>query len=281
MKTLHAKLLSFAFILFIGITTTGCLLNNTTGNYMETEAGQEVIIALGGELLICSETSGDPADTFEILCEIAIENASVDSYFQIHNLGIFLLIFIDPIIVQLPAEATNITGTFNGVPGSGDLDIQAGFTTLPADINNNIIAEPGMQLVVFDFPNNSFFTGNFTFDISYDIPGGVGPVAIKAMSAGKIRTEEGTFYPPIFPCKDDFADIPSFDVPESDTPQPLDLSVYASELGCEGRIYDYEGLTPIPYTRPIPTISSWGLIAMAGVFGLIAIWAISRRRVVE
>lgn len=280
-KSFHAKLLSFAFILFLGITTTGCLINNSLGNFKETGAGQQVIFAFGGTLLVCSEESGDASDSFEVLCEFVIENASAESFLQIFNLPIPVLIFIDPIIAQLPAEATNITGTFNGAGQSGALDIQAGFTTLPADINSNIVAEPGMQLVVFDFPDRPLFNNDFTFNISYDIPGGVDPVQIKTMAAGKILTEEGTFYPPIFPCKDDFADIPSFDVPESDTLQPLDLSVYASEPGCEGRIYDYEGLTPIIVGRPIPTISEWGLIAMAGIFGLMAIWAITRRRVAE
>jgi len=42
-------------------------------------------------------------------------------------------------------------------------------------------------------------------------------------------------------------------------------------------VYDYTGLTPI--TRGIPTLSEWGLIAMAGILGIVGFLVIRRRKV--
>ena len=281
MKTHHAKLLSFALILIIGVSNYSCLLTSTQGN---VHPDNLAFFLFGAKVNMCDQNFTD--DGVEYECVYGDNGSIPGSIFFLRNLLLtFLVTFFDPIIVQVPAGATDISGTITASNGiSRDLDVKTGFTTLPADINNNIVAEPGMQLVILDFPQPNPFVVPDDFDIEliYQLPPGPGPFEIKAMSAGKVPTEEGVFYPPIFPCVNDFADVPAINIPESDFPLDIDLSPYEDAPVCEGLVYDYTGLTPInPEIRPIPTVSHWGLIAMAGIFGLIAIWAITRRRVTE
>src|SRR6266851_3268403 len=52
--------------------------------------------------------------------------------------------------------ATNFSGTFdNGLGTSGNLAITLPVSSLPIDLNTNLVAEPGMQMVVVDFPGAS------------------------------------------------------------------------------------------------------------------------------
>ncbi|HSC34138.1 MAG TPA: IPTL-CTERM sorting domain-containing protein [Thermodesulfobacteriota bacterium] len=44
------------------------------------------------------------------------------------------------------------------------------------------------------------------------------------------------------------------------------------------RAFDTECATFTPVTNPIPTLSEWGLIAMAGILGMIGLFAVMRRR---
>jgi len=276
MKTLKAKILSLVLILFIGIFSSGCLFILLTGKAVFFGDAASIFFSGSSFVKRCSEQSEFFGSFFE--CTYSMDSQESFSNFGITGEGRILLLILDPIIIQAPAAATNFNGTYTGLGTGGDLDIQAGFTTIPVDINTNMTAEPGMQLVILDFPDpQPGLPGSFGFNFSYDLPPGPGPFEIKVMSAGKVPTEEGTFYPPIYPCETDFANIPVITVPESPTFQNIDLSAYVSLPGCNGLVYDYTGLTPI--TKGIPTLSEWGLIAMAGILGIVGFLVIRRRKV--
>jgi len=275
MKTLKSKILSLVLILFIGIFTSGCLVSILQGKAVDLGDGIGIFVVGSSSIDTCSILFPD-----SVMCTNSIDSQENWSSFELSGFPIFLVILLDPIIVQVPAEATNFTGVFVGPGTEGFLDIQAGFTTLPVDINNNMTAEPGMQLVILDFPDpQPVLPAIFGFTFGYNLPPGAGPFEIKVMSAGKVPTEEGTFYPPIYPCENDFANIPAVTIPESLNFQNIDLSAYVGLPGCNGLVYDYTGLTPIVSLRPIPTLSQWGLIAMAGVLGIVGFMVIRRRKV--
>lgn len=280
MKTLKSKILTLVLILFIGIFASGCILSILQGKAVDFGDGIGIFFFGSSFVNRCNEQPEDNnffGSFFQ--CIYSIDGQEGFSIFGIEGFPLFLVFILDPIIVQVPAEATNFTGVFVGPGTEGFLDIQAGFTTLPVDINNNMTAEPGMQLVILDFPDpQPGLPATFGFTFGYNLPPGAGPFEIKVMSAGKVPTEEGTFYPPIYPCENDFANIPAVTIPESLNFQNIDLSAYVMLPGCNGLVYDYTGLTPIVSLRPIPTLSQWGLIAMAGVLGIIGLLAILRRK---
>jgi len=279
-KKLKPNILTGVLILFIGVFTTSCILAIIEGNVVSLGEGYHVGFAISSLVNDCSEESVTPKESSDassesrgfvfsrfFQCAFAANGEENFSFFGLSGAEILFLLILDPIIVQVPGTATNFTGTFTGPGSGGPLSIQSGLTTIPADININIVAEAGMQLVILDFPDPPpGFPGNFTFNFGYDVPSG--PFDIKVMTAGKVQAVEGTFYPPIYPCESDFANIPALNVPMSPNPVGIDLSPYFSLPGCNGLVYDYTGLTPI-ITSKIPTLSQWGLVAMAGVLGIL------------
>lgn len=195
----------------------------------------------------------------------------------------FLSLIIDPVVVQFPQEAANFTGTFTG-PASGNLNIQAGLQTIPVDIDTNMQAEPGTQLVIIDFPDPPPpIPGDYDFEVSFETPISLQNVTVKAIITGKLEAGGQTFYPPLFPCTSDFASLPSIALPfEVDFTQP-DISAYLSLDACDDEEYDYSGLGPPPpppsTVADIPTLGEWGLIALAVLLGIVGFMVIRRRKV--
>jgi len=117
----------------------------------------------------------------------------------------------DPIVLQVPAAVSGFTGTFdNGAGVSGALSIHSGLRAVPADYYTDIVAEPGMQLVMIDFPSSTpLITGNFNFTFGYSAGGD----AVKVMSTARVRAAGQTFYPPMYPCEIDFTNVPALATP--------------------------------------------------------------------
>ena len=86
----------------------------------------------------------------------------------ISEFGLFGVL-IDPIIVQVPANATVVSATYSGVAGSGALEVTNVTGGLRADATTRINPEPGQRLVVLDFPTPSPLIAGQTYDFSLDL----------------------------------------------------------------------------------------------------------------
>jgi hypothetical protein len=55
---------------------------------------------------------------------------------------------IDPVILELPADVTNIAGTYNGGGNSGNLIVYPKLSFVPVDQSRRLEAGPGKQLAI-------------------------------------------------------------------------------------------------------------------------------------
>ncbi|MGD2069751.1 MAG: hypothetical protein PVI57_13850 [Gemmatimonadota bacterium] len=166
-------------------------------------------------------------------------------------------LFVDPLILQVPAGASNFTGTFDD--GTGPRGIVATETaSFDAQPGATVNAEAGQKFVILEFPPDvvsalesaGSLDGPFDFSFEFELPA-LAPVDIKAMYTGKIEDGGQTFYAPMFPCVTDFADVPALTLPASQAPVDLMAQVVGGllltpDLGCDGVVYDYTDGGPPP-----------------------------------
>lgn len=152
---------------------------------------------------------------------------------------------IDPVVLELPNDVTNITGTYNGGTGnSGNLIVYPGLSFVPVDDSRRLSAEQGKQLVIIDLPDGvpvQGITYTFNFNFQRKVPIGTGPTPIKALLTGKVQNLGKKFYPPLLPCTTNLATVPPFTLIRGATGaalQPVSLPP-AGGLGCNNQLYFY------------------------------------------
>ena len=105
----------------------------------------------------------------------------------------------DPLIVNLPAKAHNISGTFdNGQGFTGPLVITTGLASLPIDANTTLAAPAGTQFVIVDLPPNPPI-GNYTFSFTFT----AFPPVMYGAFAATVQVGGKTYYPLLLPCSTD------------------------------------------------------------------------------
>jgi len=188
--------------------------------------------------------------------QVALPGGTTQSFpFLIKLLGYATpLTLYDPLIVQVPASMSNFAGSIAagppGVAPDTPLSIISGLTSVPIDANTNLVAEPGMQLVIIDFqvPNNAplgVYTLKFQFSGTAN--------SIKVVFAAKITAgtnvadaqSDGAkaardYYVPIYPCVTNFASVQPIPLPVANLAQLVSLIVSAQ--GCNGKTYNFSGL---------------------------------------
>ena len=160
----------------------------------------------------------------------------------------------DPLIIQVPATMGNFSASIAaGPPGTAStpLSIVSGVTSIPIDAKSNLVAEPGQQLVIIDFPTpNNVPLGTYTFNLQFSGTA----TSIKALFAAKITagaklaSADGevkasqTYYVPIYPCVTSFANVPAITLPLVSMTQLAPMVLSAAGQGCAGKTYDFSGL---------------------------------------
>jgi len=142
---------------------------------------------------------------------------------------------------------SNFAGTIiagpAGVAPNTPLSIISGVTSVPIDATTNLVAEPGMQLVIVDFqaPKDAPF-GTYTLKLQFSGTAS----SIKVVFAAKVTAGANaqSYYVPIFPCVTDFANVPPITLPLSNVSGLIQLIVSAQ--GCTGKNYNFSGLGPAP-----------------------------------
>jgi hypothetical protein len=150
------------------------------------------------------------------------------------------------IIVQLPADASNITGTFNnGHGGTGALVVDAGHAELPMDATTNLIAESGMLLAVVSLPAGTPSDSYFVV-FAYD---SVNSTRLKALAAAPVFSANRTYYPSLVPCTNRFTSLPDVPVPQTPIETAIALTtLFPAYVSCSGKAYDYTTTPATPVT---------------------------------
>jgi hypothetical protein len=159
--------------------------------------------------------------------------------------------FPDPVVIQLPTDASDFTGAFLHVDSGvdGKLAMTTGLSSLRADSLHILKAKPGTQLIVLDLPEGVPTTGDFQFRFNFKLPAGASSLEFKPMFTGRVKVNGETFYPPLLPCVMDFASVPAVTVeaslqdgtvlPEGET---VTIVLPLEEVlgrGCANMIYEF------------------------------------------
>jgi S-layer homology domain len=220
----------------LAATLNGCLFGQTLNIFSEGD-GFVSISQVGDIPDECTQTA---LTTYR--CDV---NGETSEFLIVDPALLLFLFLVDPVVVQLPASASNFAGSFlhNGTGTSGPLAITAGLASLPIDVDRTLVAEPGTQLVIVGFPPGAPTTGNFSFNFNFRVPPGTTVIPVKLVLTGLVQPTAGgaIFYPPILPCVDDMASAPALTVP---LPGTLTLPPFTG-LGCQGVTYNYvQGVAP-------------------------------------
>jgi hypothetical protein len=267
MRSVSTRVLLGALIATTALLLSGCFLRLLFGavGERETEFGTVFVATIGGTwgpMAICDfDEEGGLVDCsysfldFEADPPIIERTSSAELISEFGILGVF----IDPLIIQVPAGATNFTGMFDDGAGAEPLVITE-VSSFRADVTTEVVPESGHKFVILEFPadvtsalqSNGTLDGPFDFNVAFELPS-LSPVEVKAMYTGKVTVNGQTFFPPMLPCVTDFADVPAITLPVSQDPvnsnlMPQILAIldqYAT-LACNGVVYDYTSIAEPP-----------------------------------
>jgi hypothetical protein len=262
MRFFLKRMMVLGLVVTLPALLSGCFLRLLFGTVAQrdTEFGSVFIAEIGGTwgpMAICDfDESGRLVDCTYTFIDTGgdppVEITRTSSVELISNLGI-LGLFVDPLILQVPASASNFAGTVDD--GSGPVPIAItetnSFDVQPGTV---VSAEVGQKFVILELPpavistlmSSGQLNGPFDFDFEFELPT-LSSVDVKAMFAGKVEVGGQTFYVPLLPCVTDFADVPALTIPASPTPtnimpQILDLIMLGAAPACDGQVYDFTAL---------------------------------------
>ena len=154
---------------------------------------------------------------------------------------------VDPLILQLPEQANNVSGIFSDGPTNGTLSVTPVVGELRADLTRKIIPEPGHRLYIVDFPNPPPpLDGRiYTFGLVFAMPD-VQSVRVKALFAARATVNATTYYAPLFPCATTFSAVPALTVRPSEIFAVVDLTPLLAPNACNGSFYTF--IPPVPET---------------------------------
>jgi hypothetical protein len=295
MRIFFKKLLVLVFMVALASLLSGCFLRLLFGTVGErdSEFGTVFIATIGGTwgpMAICDfDESGGLVDCSYSFIDFEgdppIETTVTSSAQLISELGI-LGLFVDPLILQVPAGATNFTGTFDDGSASEPIVITetSSFNVQPG---TTVSAEAGQKFVILDLPNNVIadlqssgqLDGPFDFNFEFELPT-LSDVDVKAMFAGRVEVGGQTFYVPLLPCVTDFASVPAVTIPVTPAPvnlmnQILDLIFQGAAPACDGQVYDFTALGQGTIEIDIKPGSDPNAIACKDENGVIAVAALT------
>lgn len=154
---------------------------------------------------------------------------------------------VDPVILQLPADAHDFAGSYSHSAGAtGRLSIISGLASIPVDSSVNLRAEPGMQLLIVDFPDpSSAPTGDYRFTFGFKVTPRTTPVPVKTIFAARATANGRRFFLPLLPCAGSLEEVPAISL--GDSPGQTFLAVateLARQSGCAGKRYVLEPGAP-------------------------------------
>ena len=245
---------------------SGCFLRGTLGNIEYVGTVGDGIQDYSHKFLsdtnggTCFGSASPPHNQF-INCLYLIDGLPISSTVSLlSELGI-LGVFIDPLILEVPSNVISVTATY---------DTGGGPQPLPVDRAGSFQVHPGLWVtaevgttflflelpgdVAASLPGDPDQGPDLSFSLSYHRllpPGPPQPATIKAMTAGVVIAQYQKYYIPLLPCVTDFADVPPITLPESDTPQNLEMALgdlirNHEASPCNHVVHDFSGALPPP-----------------------------------
>ena len=261
-----------ALVCGIWMLASGCFLDALFARVVVTSIGEGTHTTVGlqasATVSVCSVLAGTNTP---LHCSYVINGEDIGSDISLASPFGILAFLLDPLILQVPAAASNFNGTFSGSSTTGSLSITEVSGTLPADISTAITPEPGTKLVIVDFPNPPPPLDNqsFGFTLNFELPGDATPVRLKALFAGRVESNGQTFFVPLLPCEANFANIPTITLPQSSTFQNVNLPLVD---GCAGRLYTLSGAA-----QAVPTMSTWVLLLLSAATAWLGVYRLRLR----
>lgn len=220
---------------------SGCLISNLSGGTVGGVTTAQATVTLLGRSPCVVDTVANTTTCTPVI-QVGLPGGSTQSFpLLIKLLGWTVPIALyDPLIVQVPASMSGFAGSITvgppGVAPETPLTIIAGLTSVPIDKSTNLVAEPGMQLVIIDFQApDSAPAGTYTLKLQFSGT----TSSIKVVFAGKITAGSTDYYVPIYPCVTRMADVPAITLPVTNVAALL--TVILSTPGCTGKSYDFSG----------------------------------------
>ena len=229
------------------VSLGGCLISSVTGSSSGGVFSGTATVELQ-DPAPCTPNTTSHTTTCDVLMHAALPSGAFGVDFPITLVGWESpLALWDPLIVQVPATMSGFSGSITGPAGTTALDITAGLASLPIDKTTNLVAEPGMQLVVLDYPASAP-PAKGTYTMNFQFTGTAS--SIKVMFAAKVTAgavaeakAAQTYYLPIYPCVANFAAVTPITLPISAS-QIAALVFGAAGQGCASKGYDFTGLAP-------------------------------------
>lgn len=258
---------------------SGCILYSLFGYVGGPFTAQSIpaadnasTIVLGADITSldeCERSAGSEPAESSIRCTYGFEDGAsastanqpaqrtifgVSSESSIYGDNSMLAFLIDPLVLQVPTDASGFSGEFNEGFGPQALAVTETTAFLAAP-EQQVEAEAGHKFVIIEFPaavvqkiQSTGSLGSFTIDFRFTVPNPDG-VAVKPMYTIKMTQAGLDYFLPMLPCTTDFAQVPSIGVAKpgagSDLmPQILAALQADATLPCDGTIYNFG--TPLP-----------------------------------
>ncbi|MGH9380741.1 MAG: hypothetical protein ACRD2Z_09030 [Thermoanaerobaculia bacterium] len=265
-------------LMLTALLTGGCIFDTGLSVTVAEIDGEilGVFISTNAGTSICDPVEG--ASGFE--CTFLAGEGGAISRFFIESLPEFLnlLILIDPLVVQFPAEASGFEGSFlhQGSGTNRSLSITSGLASVPVDDTRTLVAEPGTQLVTIELSPGVPTSGDYSFNLRFNVPTGTNEIVTKPLFTGRVELADGTvFQAPLFPCVSDMAQVPAITIPVPVPGDILNIPPPNPALACDGEVYQYGGGIP-----PVPALGRGGLLALLSALaglGWLALHGLRRR----
>lgn len=252
---------------------TACALRSLFGNVIIVQdIGDEVneiitTVFSDSTAAVCLDTDyGFYECTYIIDGEIITSTLYLLSEFGITG------VLIDPVILQIPDDVTEIAATYDDGAGPQPLvrTVAQRFFVTP-DIT--VTAETGSQFLILELPDSVTallppgdpntapeFSYAVTFTRTQPIADPIDPMLVKIMLTGKVSINGYTYYVPLLPCVTDFASLPTLEIPQSAAPADLQPAVGdlirqggGSEV-CDHQAYYFNNVPPPLLKVFLPTL---------------------------
>ena len=272
MAKLHRPLFRILLVLLLSPTLTACALRSLFGNVIIVEDIENVVneiittVFSDSTAAVCLDTDyGFYECTYILDGEIITSTLYLLSEFGITG------VLIDPMILQVPEQASVNTATYDDGTGPEPLyvtttdsfNVQPG-TTVTAETDNKFLILELPPSVTDTLPGGDpnaapEFSYSLSFTQVQPIGDPIDPLNVKIMLAGKVIVNEYNYYVPLLPCVTDFASIPALEIPQSGVPVDLqpavgDLIGLGGSVVCDHQAYYFDNVPPPPLKVYLPII---------------------------
>ncbi len=224
----------------------------------------EVYINVRAEIKQCESYDSESSSGKMVFCSngvLPFESSPTlfDSSFEVVGTGDP---FLDPVVMQVPSDATGFMALLEKAPDPAvPALIQSGLTCVDTTPGEQLCAEPGHQLVIFDIPPNTPL-GLYQIQIVFNVDP-PREIEVKPVVTGKVQSGGKTFYPVVVPCVSDMADAPGVTIPMGmGSALPLTLPDLSGVQACNGLLeFSPSASTMAPAASPVGLV----LLAVAGL----------------